>query len=266
MVLLPCSNCCCDYPYTGAVSEVEVVTESTGSDAYWSFGANGPTCATKPGGGARYEDAFGQAAYAPRAATYSLSYGGINTVFQNGQTYVERALYAYTDGYVSLAVYLYGSVPSPPTPYRARIGVSTVAFKSDRLLSFGAASGVDIPDYSTGTGSTFFAYGFSVDQVCDERSFSCATSPYNPSSPWIAASIIHTPTQDETYAEFGASTYVKTALSEKNVWFPPLGCGGPAAFTDGASTGTQGTAVAATLKIARVTVKYSDGKPDMDIM
>lgn len=281
MVILPgcqCCGCVCQYPLTYSVASVEVVVESTGSDSYQSWASNMRDCQCS-GTGGTYFRGEGWASYSPPSGTYSLSqFGNYSSVRIGGRDYAVAAEFRYSDGLIDFTAVLYGCYPGQSgNTFTLSGNTCKVAsyFKFWESTPFFNACAF-LPDYSTAArvgGSP--VYQFSVNYSCENAAYYSSTSRLAPYSgfgySFLSPSIIHNPTQDETYVEFGLSTWTYDPSTYKAQWqstdaeYSIPGCG-PAVITDGPTAGTLGTPVAAAVKISRVTVKYSDGTPDLDIL
>jgi len=280
MVLLPgcgCCGCACQYPLKYSTDSVEVVIESTGTDAFYSWASNMRDCQCSGIVGSYYRGE-GWASYKPPSGTYSLSLdGNISSVFVGGSSYASYGQYAYSDGLIDLRVELVGCSPGQ-NGITFRLGGETCT-----LSGYGATWSFNgfntfcagLPNYATAPRiGVNPAYNFLVD-------FSCANNVYTSSASrrpvygqfgygYPLPSVTHNPTENARYAEFGVWTWMPDPTQSKTNWQSSsqtslAGCG-PAVFTDGPQSGAFNSATAASVKISRVTVKYNDGTPDFNLL
>lgn len=281
MVILPgcvCCGCACQYPLKYSTDSVEVVIESTGTDLYYSWASNMRDCQCS-GFGGNYYRGEAWASYRPPSGTYSLSVdaGGISSVLVGSTYYAKYARYLYSDGLVNLSAELVGCTPGETGwPFRltgetAKLSSYGRTWSSNGFNTFCA----DLIDYSsTAQNGVNPVYDFFVDYSCESNAYSSSSSR-KPAYGQVGLgyplpSVNHNPTEEEKYAEFGLWTWMPDPAGSKANWELAaqnslFGCG-PAVFTDGPQSGAFNTPTPATIKISRVTVKYNDGTPDLNLL
>lgn len=248
MVLLPGCGCCgCNFPWKSTISSVDITVQSTGTDVYWSWGANGTLyqCATG------YYSVGSAFSYKPPSGVYSLvAYGG--------------ARFGYESGDISILIDL---AFTQQAATKFSLAVRTGAYGGLSVLHT-AGSSACYALASLAPGWLPFTYRFDayecrLDQSCVTGLYSCSSSKLTYSGGWLSPSVVQTPQGDGSPAEFSLSTWTG-AKNKQQATIPTFA--GQIVFTDGPENASDNTAYSASLKVTNIVVKYNDGTPDVILL
>lgn len=262
MVLLPgCACCGCSYPYIDSrpysgdyVSSVEVVCESSGQDAYWSYGVRTPNafCVCQPLSGG-YITTRGSASYKPANGVFSLSGypSGSSHILSFQSANIVLQIELFFQG--STRFVLQGSTI---------LGVNTVGTYPPGQDERFCAQLYDLSHFSYGTRHL---YGFSLQQTCNDLQYSAtAILPVSHSTLVdYQPLVVNTPSTQNPVLQFGFFTYtdiqqIASDTSSVDSYYGTA-CGTPAVVTYGPSFGVPGQGYSAPFAISSIKVFYNNG-------